>query len=51
MRAMNHSVACVGPEVRCAGFMLLMKSLRCLVMGTSSRLGCVELAKKTTDEK
>ena len=48
---MYHSVAAV-VVVLCAGFMLLMTSLMCLRMGTLSlRLGGIELAKNTTDEK
>ena len=49
---MNHSVAAVVDVLLCAGFMLLMKSLMCLRMGTLSlNLGGVELARKATAEK
>ena len=47
---MNHSDDVVVDGDRCAGFMLLMKSLMCLLMGTSSRLIGVELPRNTTDE-
>ena len=49
---MYHSGAAVVDELHCAGFMLLMKSLTCLRMGTLSlKLGGVELPKKATAEK
>ena len=49
---MNHSVAADVGELRCDGFMLLMKLLTCFRMGTLSlKLIDVELAKKATAEK